>query len=160
MSDLHFEILHACQPNPPPHPPLADIHTCFPIIASNGLPSSFHFNRTMYLAGVGLGQQSDFRGARGRLPGNGQLVRGVAVRKQTHYPRGHHLHGAPASTQSITLGGNPLVCGPALCWMKQPYITWIQYRRPWSDTRVRWRRRLGLSPLSWSGCVFSKVHKK
>ena len=28
---------------------------------------------------------------------------------------------------NLTLGGNPLVCGAALCWMKQPYITWIEF---------------------------------
>ena len=139
MSDLHLEILHACQPNPPPHPPLADIHTCFPIIASNGLPSSFHFNRTMYLAGVGLGQQSDFRGARGRLPGNGQLVRGVAVWKQTHYPRGHHLHGAPAPVQS-NVRGQPadMWCFPLLDEAAVHHVDRV--RGPRSDTRVRWRR--------------------
>ena len=28
---------------------------------------------------------------------------------------------------NLTLGGNPLVCDAALCWMKQPHITWIEY---------------------------------
>ena len=56
----------------------------------------------MFFAGVGSERQPDLRGARGRLSGNGQPVPGVAVRKQTHYLRGHHLHWSPAPAQSDT----------------------------------------------------------